>query len=107
MDLKEYFTLYPHLGDGLPAAFNTFLFGLRFPYAEGRDVLQLIMTEGSARDSDETSVLLVLTYLMKLPTDIEFESVFHLLGEAHERLEDVFQGCLKDTLRARFEGREG
>ncbi len=106
VDLEDYFDLYPFLGPRLPRTFNNFLFGLRFPFAEGRDVLQVLMTEGDSEDLDTTSVTLTLTYFLKLPADIELEDMFYLLDEAHMRLEEIFEGSLKDTLRDRFMRRE-
>lgn len=107
VDLEDYLNVYPHVGTGLPDHYNSFLIGLRFPYEGGRDILQLIMTEIAPSDQDTVSILLTLSYLMRLPPDAETNSVIRLLDTAHVHVEDLFEGCVKNPLRQRFMGKEG
>ena len=97
--LEDYFDLYPFVGQGLPQNLASFIVGAQVLFEEERDVLQMQM---SSSLSGTPSVVLDLIYLLNQPGAVAPEGVFEWIERAHERVEDAFEGCIKDPLRKQF-----
>jgi uncharacterized protein (TIGR04255 family) len=80
----------------------SFIVGIQTIFEEGRDVLQMQMNTLVSDDPSTYSMVLDLIYFLGQPGAVGFEDVFEWLNAAHSRIEDAFEGCLKDPLRARF-----
>jgi uncharacterized protein (TIGR04255 family) len=100
--LEDYFDFYPFTGENLPQRIGSFIVGIQTLYEDGRDVLQMEMHTVVSDDPDTYSMVLDLIYFLGQPGAVGFEDVFGWLDTAHSHIEDVFEGCLKEPLRARF-----
>lgn len=100
--LEEYFDFYPFLGPGLPQDLGSFIVGFQAAYEEGRDALQVQMSSVGSDESGTPSILLDLLYFTVRPGAVKFENLLEWLTYAHDRIEDVFEGCIKDPLREQF-----
>lgn len=99
IQLEDYFDFYPFVGRRLPQHLASFIVGAQVPFEEERDTLQMQM---SSSLSGTPSIVLDLSYLLNQPGEVAAEGVFEWIEDAHERIEDTFEGCIKDPLRERF-----
>lgn len=102
VELEDYFEFYPFVGQKLPQNLNSFIVGIQSTFNEGRDVLQMQMTSNVPNEPNTIAVVLDLLYFLGQPGTVPFEEVFGWIGNAHDRIEDAFEGCLKEALRERF-----
>jgi len=100
--LEEYFDLYPFVGQGLPQDFSSFIVGFQTAYQQGREVLEVQMSSVASDESRIPSILLDLVYLSGQPEAVKFEDLPEWLTYAHDQIENVFEGCIKESLRERF-----
>ena len=98
MQLEDYFDFYPFVGQRLPQHLESFFVGAQVAFEGGRDVLQMQMSSLSGAPS----IVLDLLYFLRQPAVVEPEGIFEWIECAHERVEDAFEGCIKDPLRERF-----
>lgn len=103
VELEDYFRLYPEIGDSLEdRAFTSFLMGIQWPFDEERDLLRLQFASGEPDQPGSVVALLDLDYFLAQPGELRFEDLEAWLEQAHGRVEDVFEGCLRDDLRNLF-----
>ena len=100
--LEDYFEFYPFMGENLPQEFGSFIVGIQTVFEDGRDVLQMQMSTVVPDEPGTNSMALDLIYFLGQPGTVEFEDVFEWLDVAHGRVEDFFEGCLTESLRARL-----
>lgn len=103
VNLEDYFEFYPFVGPELPQTFGPFMVGIQIPYDGGRDVLKLEMTTVAAEAPAAASFVLSLDYFLARPGEVDFASALQWVRDAHERIECVFEGSIKDALRLQFE----
>lgn len=102
VELEEYLDFYPFVGDRLMEEHGAFFVGVQGMFDEGSNVLQVEMSSTASEDVPYMlSFLLDLNYFSQTE-DIIFENVIDWLEQAHSRIEDAFEGCLKDPLRQQF-----
>jgi len=100
--LEEYFNFYPFVGKRLPERMVSFLTIVEFPYADDRDLCRVQIAR--AVDSREKlAVILDIDYFLIRPHAIEVPRGLMWVEEAHNRIEEVFEGCITDQLRVMFE----
>ena len=101
-ELAEYFEFYPFVGQRLPQQMVSFLAGVEFSYADDRDRcrVQLTPIPGSGGKS---LFMLDIDYFLARPGAVEVVDALAWVEEAHNRVEEVFEGCITDKLREMFE----
>lgn len=102
VELDKYFRLYPQVSRELPQNFTSFIIGIEVPFYDGRDILRLQMANLTGL-GPRLSVVLDLDYFVGRPDAVTFENWLPWLESAHERIEEVFEGCLTDMARQHFE----
>lgn len=102
LELEDFFDFYPFVGQRLPQNLSSFIVGIQSTFDEGRDVLQMQMTSNMPDDWSTVSIVLDLFYFLGQPGEVAFKEVFEWIQAAHDRVEDAFEGCLKEALRERF-----
>lgn len=100
--LEDYFDFYPFVGKQLPQDHGTFVSGIELPFAGGRDNLRLQLATASPAPEHKLSISLDLDYFLLDPVKVGLADLENWLEEAHARLSETFEGCIKDTLRKRF-----
>ena len=101
-ELAKYFEFYPFVGQRLPQQMVSFLAGVEFSYADDRDRcrVQLTPIPGSGGKS---LFMLDIDYFLARPGAVEVVDALAWVEEAHNRVEEVFEGCITDKLREMFE----
>jgi uncharacterized protein (TIGR04255 family) len=103
INLYDYMNVFPTLNWQLTEGYGAFILGLQIPFAEQRDLLNLQLSSATANSADSIAVVLDLDYFLGQPEATSFETVFDWLEEAHQRVEDAFESCIRDPLRTIFE----
>ena len=102
---KDYFDFYPFIGSHLPQRITSFALGAEFPYAEGRDRCRVQLTTESISEH-QSAFMLDIDYFLAYPQGIAVQDALKWVEEAHNQVEMVFEGCIKDSLRKIFKGGE-
>jgi uncharacterized protein (TIGR04255 family) len=102
INLEDYFDFYPFQGPGLPQDIFGFNCVIESHFSDDRDGLRLRIANRTPSLPETVTILLDLDYFLLNPLSIELEDVSEWLNVAHKRIEDTFEGCLKDSLRAKF-----
>jgi uncharacterized protein (TIGR04255 family) len=100
--LEDYFEFYPFIGKRLPQRIASFVIVAEFPYNEGRDGCRLQLVPAIAAER-KNAVVLDIDYFLARPRGIEVPAAMTWVEHAHSRVEEVFEGCITDRLRAIFE----
>lgn len=103
IDLEDYFDFYPILGPGLPQTMSSFSFTYDSFFNSDRDGLRLTMASRPPQQPDTLTVLLDLDYSLRKPLGVKLENVSEWLNSAHSQIENTFEGCLKASVRSKFD----
>lgn len=101
VDLEDYFEYYPYLGSNLPQDFNSLKMSTMIPFNDERDGLRLQI---STLPEPSVVVRLDLDYSLIEAGAVPLADALDWLKEAHDSLEKVFEGCLRDSVRSKFDG---
>ncbi|QSR88497.1 TIGR04255 family protein [Methylacidiphilum caldifontis] len=96
--LEEYLEFYPFIGKKLPKQKTSFIVGSEFSYEADRDRcrVQLMPSIGNEK---MTAVFLDIDYFLARSRGLEVSAALSWVEEAHNRVEEVFEGCITDKLR--------
>lgn len=97
--LSHYFDFHPHIGKDLPQDFMSFLTGCIFPFNMGSDMCKVELTNAAPKNPSDRTMLLDLDYSTMLNHPVEVTNVSAWLNVAHENIERMFEGCIKDPVR--------
>ncbi len=103
VEVEQYFEFYPFVGPRLPQNMVSFIAGSEFSYAEGRDNCRVQLTPEPHFSEGRSAFILDIDYFLAQPTAIKFSDVLGWIEEAHNRVEEVFEGCITDLLRELFD----
>jgi uncharacterized protein (TIGR04255 family) len=101
-ELAEYFEFYPFVGQRLPQQMVSFLAGVEFSYADDRDHCRVQFTPIPGSEG-KSLFMLDIDYFLARPRAVEVVDALAWVEEAHDRAEEVFEGCITDKLREMFE----
>jgi len=102
VELEEYFDFYPFIGKRLPQEMASFVMVVEFPYVADRDRCRVQLATTSGVEA-KTAVILDIDYFLARPRAVDISSGLNWVEEAHSHAEEIFEGCIKDRLRAMFE----
>jgi len=102
VDLEVYFEFYPYLGAKLPQDYAALQMSLLMQFKDGRDGLRLQLSTVPGETAEQVVARLDLDYFLVQPETLLLEQTSDWLQQAHDRVEEVFEGCLKDSARAMF-----
>ena len=100
--MEDYFDCYPYLGQRLPQTHGPFIIGVQFPFEGGKDTLRLQLQSLASPSPDAYGILLDLDYFTAGQGRPEFQDMSEWLNRAHDKVEEVFEACLKDTTKKLF-----
>lgn len=103
IELEDYLQFRPFVGPALPQDFDSFIAGIQIPYDNSRDSLRLQVASTTTETPEVAAILLDLDYFLVQPGQVALNEVFTWLETAHLRVEEVFEACITDHLRAIFE----
>lgn len=101
--LEDHLHFYPFLAPHLPQTFGDFLVAIAIPYNDSRDILRLQTGSAPVQAPDRVGLLLDLDYFLATPGAVAMDSVSAWVQLAHDRVEEIFEGCITDPLRKVFE----
>ncbi len=101
--LEDFFHIYPEKGRDLPEVHTNLHLGLDFMYHDNRDILRLQLQSGPLISDGGVHLLLDLDYFLGRSNDVAYGDLPSWLAEAHLRIEECFEGSIKDSLRDLFE----
>ena len=102
--LEKYLNFRPHMGENLPAQASAIIVGCVFPFAEERDACKVQLSSATANKEGESAFLLEISYRLTEPGGVTTTTALEWIENAHLRIEEIFEGCITDELRAIFSG---
>jgi uncharacterized protein (TIGR04255 family) len=102
IDLKEFFSLYPFIPDGLAPHHGDFILRINFPHENSRDNLFLIFESTKPKIPGGLSMFLNFDYSLLKPDEVSLGQVTDWLENAHNHIEDAFEKCVTEKCKERF-----
>ena len=99
--LEDLFDFRPCVGDGLPD-YVGFVMATHSLFADGRDALRIQMSSDPTPSQGNPRITLDLHYFLNIPSAVVFDDTEDWLDQAHIRISQAFEGCIKPQLRAQF-----
>jgi len=106
VELEEYLNIYPYLGRELPQDYGEVMVRIQTAFNALRDGLQIVLASPEAGNTDVNVFVLDMDYFLAKPGVITAQEAFSWVNEAHDRLEQLFEGCISDKLRQLFQVEE-
>jgi uncharacterized protein (TIGR04255 family) len=103
VSLENYFEFRPFVGERLPQDYGAFIVGIQIPFEDSRDVLRLQLASARVETSHTVAVMLDLDYFLAQPGAVSQDEIFTWIDVAHNHVEEVFEGCITDSLRRMFD----
>lgn len=100
--IEDFFSFYPFVGPEKLQTFSGFICGVILQFDEGRDALRMQTVSDFSGDPRRLSVTFDLDYYVAKPNALGIKHWKRWLSTAHDRIEEAFEGCITDKLRARF-----
>jgi len=104
VEVEEYFEFNPSLGKRLPQNKSDFIVGCIFPFEAGRDLCKVQLTNGYSEREDISAFILGIDYMLVKPEQVSWSSRLEWIENAHQKIEEIFEGCITDKARELFEG---
>jgi uncharacterized protein (TIGR04255 family) len=104
--LSDYFAFYPTLPPELPRVPAGFITGCEFAFHDNRDNCRVELTDAVPGSAENNAFLLNIDYYLTEGKSVPPEGVADWLEIAHTHVRDIFEACIKDTLRDLFTLRE-
>ncbi|MGI6502471.1 MAG: TIGR04255 family protein [Candidatus Methanoculleus thermohydrogenotrophicum] len=104
--LSDYFAFYPTLPPELPRAPEGFIIGCEFAYHDNRDSCRVELTDAVPESLEHNAFLLNIDYFLAEEQSVPLEGVSDWLEIAHAHVLEIFEACIKDSLRDLFVIRE-
>lgn len=101
--LENYFDFHPFLGDNLPSTISAIGMRAEFPFNNERDRLRLQLSSAQDEDAGQFVITLDLDYFLVELGSVPFDEVPVWLETAHDHVESAFEGCLKESMREKFD----
>jgi len=104
VNLGEYFEFRPFRGQSLPQKnMTSFLVGCILSFADGRDACRLELTNAVPEKAENVSFVLDLDYFLNQPRAVSEDQALEWVESAHQRIDELFEGCITDKLRKLFQ----
>lgn len=100
--LEDHFEFYPFVGAKLPQVHGSFIVGIEVPHKDSRDMLRVKLVSISSSAPNIVAILHDLDYFLAKPGDVAVDGISEWISIAHDKVEDVFEACIKDPLREIF-----
>jgi len=104
--LSDYFAFYPVLPPELPRVPAGFITGCEFSFHDNRDNCRVELTDAVPESLEHNAYLLNIDYFLAEERGVPLDGVADWLEIAHTHARDIFEACIKDSLRDLFTLRE-
>jgi uncharacterized protein (TIGR04255 family) len=102
IDLSAYFEFRPFLGEQLPHQPINFVLACSFDFCDERDICQMQLTNVVPNIQSSVAFILDFNYFLAKPGSISAQGALEWVDTAHLKLNEMFEGCITDQLRAIF-----
>lgn len=103
VDLETYFDFRPSCGPRLPQSHGNFIVSCIFPYSGMRDLCKVELRDAMPENKDSLAFLLSIDYFLAKPKSITVAQSIEWIEEAHNIVENLFEGCILPPLREIFQ----
>jgi uncharacterized protein (TIGR04255 family) len=100
--LEKYFEFRPYMGKRMPADFGAFFAGCIFSFPALEATCNAKLTNAVADSEGKVAFLLDLDFATDIQNQVPVEKALGWVREAHQAVEEVFEACIADDLRAVF-----
>lgn len=104
IETTEYFQYYPHLPKTIEQTHGPFSMRVMHTFEDGRD--SLIINFANVLPSALLRYVLDLDYSLAQPDKVQLSGGSEWVENAHAKIEDMFEACITDKLRALFEEKQ-
>ena len=102
-NLRDYLEFRPSLGKSLPNTIESLNLGCVFSFSDHRDSCRVQLTNAASDVPKTSCFILDIDYFLAQPKTIAVTEAMQWLENAHAKVEDLFEGCITDRLRAIFQ----
>ena len=103
VELEEYFEFRPELGRELSTTtLMEFMVGCVQPYADRRDHCRIQLRSAIPTNPNSVAFILDMDYFLAKPRAIGSAQALSWVDDAHQTIERIFEGCIKEPLRDVF-----
>ncbi len=100
--LEDYFDFRPNLGERLPKDMSAFTVGCELPFNERRDICRMQLTSAVSDAHEASALLLDFDYFLLKAQNYNLEQTLEWINNSHAKIEQLFEGCIQDSLRHIF-----
>jgi uncharacterized protein (TIGR04255 family) len=101
-NIPEYFLFRPELGPSLPQPMAQFAIMAAIPYESENDLCRFQLVSIDNDQPDAMDFLLDIDYALMNVDAVSPDSALQWVATAHDHIEEVFESCITDKLRATF-----
>lgn len=101
--LDKYFEFRPNMGQHLPQNIADIIVGCLLSLHDGRDTCRVQLTNAVPENPENLGFLLDLDYTLAKPQEISKDHALKWVEDAHQQVENIFEGCITDRLREIFQ----
>ena len=101
-ELSDYFEFRPFLGSNLPKQILNFIMGCSIAYADARDTCKIQLLNAVPQSADSSAFILDFDYFLAKRRSVSSSQALEWVEDAHLRVDDLFEGCITDTMRKIF-----
>lgn len=101
-ELKDYFNLYPKIGEKLPQKLESLMMGITFVFENGRDIARVVLANTKV-EKEKLAFILDIDYFLNKPGAIVLEKAQDWVNNAHTQVENIFEEALTNTTKKLFE----
>lgn len=102
MKLEKYFKFKPDLGDQLPHNLRSFMLGCVLPFHEINADCDMKITNAVPSEPNKHAFILDIDFYLKKHVNATIDDITKWIESAHDRVENIFEGCITDELRKTF-----
>ena len=97
IELKDYFNIYPHVGNGITQDYCNCIVGIETSEYDGKYGLRITMS------TEPQAIVLDLDYFSRKPEVVSMDDALNWVADAHTVIGRNFESCITDKSRVLFE----
>jgi uncharacterized protein (TIGR04255 family) len=103
VNLSDYFEFRPFLGEYLPHQPTNFVLACSFDFNGERDTCKIQLANIVPNAESSVAFILDFSYFLAKPGSLSVVDAIEWVDAAHLKLNEMFEGCITDRLRAIFD----
>ncbi len=103
VELEDYLNFYPELNGPMRRIHGPFFVGVQIPYPDSNGIMKMELISTTPSQPERIAFLLDFDYIIINSASISLDNIANWIDTAHSHIEDSFEDCIKEPLRALFE----